>query len=460
MYQYTTTNVINSLYALDYEGNRLIDSAGSDILKYTATAAGLNVVKVNYFKTANIVSVHKRPYSVGVKEVWKITVPTITSGLTVRLEVVIKLADSVTQSEYVNYSLDFKKPITVEVISSGTAATDATALAAAFNGLKNRFGQSYAVATLNGAQIILTAKEDFHRFDTVKVWEENTSSNSLIMPEYTSVGTSSAVYTSGKIGFGNDAWMARHIMLPTAENVRFFGISKDERPVLSGNYSEYVIRYSFVKENDGILAGKSSITNHVFYVKSDLVASFEAAIITTTKPIISVSTDQAFTLTLTNDDTPSVVVNITDIVPFITGASEITSSSTDTDVAEIDTTTIGAPSTSQSGTITLLNNTPGTATISVTIDGVTQSIEVTMTDLAAVPTGNGTLSTGADATDQIVTTHNAGAVTYTTASTTMIAVGASTGLVTTAGKTATGTATVTVTDAAGNTVDVEYTIAA
>lgn len=274
MYQFTTTNVINSVYAVDYNGVALTDNAGNAVDKFKGSATELFVAKVGTFKKANIVSIHKRAYAAGVKEIAKVTVPVIASGLVARLDVTIKLSGS-TQSEYTNYSLDFKKPITVEILASGVAATDATALVAQLNGLKNRFGHSYINASVNGAEITLTAKEDVQRFASIVVSKQVASPNSIIQPEYESVATGT-VTTAGKIAFGDDAWMMKSVMVPTAENVRVFGISKDERPILGGNYSEYVIRYSLTKDGqDGIVSGATSVTTHVFWVKADLTDEFE-----------------------------------------------------------------------------------------------------------------------------------------------------------------------------------------
>ena len=68
-------------------------------------------------------------------------------------------------------------------------------------------------------------------------------------------------------------------MLPTAENSRFYGISKEERPIIGGNYTQYTLRYSITKDGtDGIVGAGVSVTNHVFYVKTDLVTAFELAL--------------------------------------------------------------------------------------------------------------------------------------------------------------------------------------
>lgn len=266
MYQFTTTTVINSN----------LDSNGTTA-KYSGSAAAFNVTRVNSFKADNIVSVYKRAYAAGVKEVAYVTVPTVDAGKVIRLNMNIKLAQS-TNSEYASIYLDFQKPVVVEVLATGTAATDAAALVAQVKSLKNRFGMSYVTAAIvSGAQISLTATDNNQRFDSVKIEKEIASTNSIIQPEYEDVtSTSFIINTKGKIGFGDDEYMIRSIMVPTTENTRYFGTNKEERPIMGGNYSEYTIRYAIDKTgDDGIYAGAKSITTHVFYVKSNLVSAFE-----------------------------------------------------------------------------------------------------------------------------------------------------------------------------------------
>jgi len=277
MYQFTTTNVINSAYALDYNGNILVDGTGSQIAKFAGSTTALNVAKVGTFKKDNIVSVTKRAYAAGVKEEAQVTVSAGTNGDVYRLTVVLKQEQN-TNSEYVNYTLDFQKPITVEVLYATSATATAAALVTEINKLKNRFGHSYVLASSTGAVITLTAKEDSQRFKSVSVDSVDADVNSISQYKLTNKGTG-AVTTPGELGFGDDAWMIKSIMIPTTENTRYFGISRDERPISGGNYSEYALRYSVTKDGtDGIVAGGTSVTTHVFYVKSDLVTAFETAL--------------------------------------------------------------------------------------------------------------------------------------------------------------------------------------
>lgn len=290
MYQFSTTNIINS--ALDSNGV---------LAKFAGTADVFNVARVGSFKDANIVGFTKRPYYAGVKEVAKVTIPQVVAGLTLRVELDIRLYDQ-TYADYANTHLYFKKSVIVEIIATNVAATDATSLKNQLNGLKDRFGYSYVTATTSGADLIITATDENQQIFNILVLEEEESPNSLVQPEYTDItaGTFS-VTTKGRPGFGDDNWMARKVSLPTAENVRYFGISKDERPILGGQYTEYVLRYKVEKDGtDGIVGGGYSITTHVFYVLASLVSAFEAAVLNTISAITTISGGGVITVTGTS----------------------------------------------------------------------------------------------------------------------------------------------------------------
>lgn len=277
MYQYTTTTIINSN----------LDSNGTTA-KYAGSATNFLVTRVNNFLKGGILSISKRPYTAGIKEVAKVTVPTLTANAVIRLVVDVRLSQN-TYSEYASTYLYFKKPVIVEVIASGTAATDATALVAQVNGLKDRFGQSYFTVTRNNAEIILTAKNFNQRFFSVTVEELVADANSLV--QFNSVvKATGAVTTAGALGFGDDDWMLRTITVPTLDNTRYFAINKEERPVLGGNYTEFVIKYMAIKDHEaeGITVNPYSVTTHVFYVKSNLVDSFQTELVKTSVQIDTV----------------------------------------------------------------------------------------------------------------------------------------------------------------------------
>lgn len=295
MYQFTTTSVINSN----------LDSNGTTT-KFTGSATAFDVKRVNKFLVGNVVDVYKRPYKAGVKEVGTITIPTHTAGKVIRLVVDIRLAQK-TNSEYASTYLYFKKPVTVEVIATGTAATDAAALIAELNDMKNRYGHSYITATSGGGAVItLTAKDNNQRFYSITS-EEETDVTTIDLIEYVTKATGS-VTTAGVVGFGDDEWMIRAVRIPTLDNTKQYAISSDEKPVLGGNYTQYTIRYSVTKDHDdGIVSGFDSVTTHVFYVISTQVSAFETALGNASLVFAPAITSSTGSLTLANDVTATLV---------------------------------------------------------------------------------------------------------------------------------------------------------
>jgi hypothetical protein len=357
MYQFTTTNIINSA----------TDSNGTTA-KYAGSTAALKVARVGTFLTDKIVSIYKRPYQAGVKEVAQATVPTITAGLVARVAIDVRLAEQ-TNSEYASTHLYFSKPVYVEVIATGTAATDATNLKNELNKLKDRYGFSYVTATTSSADLIITATDVNQRIKSIKIYKESgTTGNSIIEPSYEDVtSTTFSVTTAGKSGFGTDAWMAQKIVIPTLERARTFGISQDERPIIGGNYSQYTLRYSIDKDGtDGIVGGGKSITTHVFYVLSTLVSAFETELgkLSISVPnLLSVAGATTTTLSTGDDDTVQLVVK--GAVGAVTYASDQpTRATVDANglVTTEDVTATGAV------VITVTDSVGNTATISITVE--------------------------------------------------------------------------------------------
>ena len=155
MFLYTTTTIINSANAVDVMGNALLDNSGSPV-EYAGTATEFKVIGTGTYKKDNIQSV-ARAYTPGVKEVAKITVPQATSGNLLRLTVEVKLDGSV-QSDYANLHM-IKQPLTVDIISSGTPATDAAEIAKVLNKIKTEYGRSLFVASASGADVILQQEQ-------------------------------------------------------------------------------------------------------------------------------------------------------------------------------------------------------------------------------------------------------------------------------------------------------------
>ena len=277
MFLYTTTTIINAANAVDVQGNALLDNAGDPVARYAGTAEEFKVIGTGTFKASDIRSVYKRAYAAGVKEVATITIPGATSGDLLRLTVEVKLDGSV-QSDYANFTYDFKQPVVIDIASTGDAEDDAAEIVKVLNKFKSEYGRSLFVASASGAVVTFTARTNDQRFKSIVLEKVGAVPLNSLSPEITNLATG-AVDVHGKIGFGDDAWMLKSVMLPTYENTRHFGIIKDERPILGGNYSQYTLKLVTKAGEEGVFMGDDkSVTTHVFWVADSQVDAFEAAL--------------------------------------------------------------------------------------------------------------------------------------------------------------------------------------
>lgn len=279
MFLYTTETVINFPVAKDVHGNPLLDSKGSNVPKYVGTADAFKVVGTGTFPKDTIKAVYKRAYSDGVKEVATLEVPALSIGDILRITVYVQLEEAV-QSDYVNFSYDFKQPITVEVTGSGDKEVDAANLAKTLNKIKTEYGRSLFITKTdltNKETLIFTARDFNQRFKSIVL--ESVNPKNPVSPVI-KVEKEGTVDTKGKIGFGDDSWMFRAVELPTYENVRHYRTRLHEKPILGAKYTQFTLKQETdAGEGMGIWqANNKAVVNHVFWVRADLVSDFETAI--------------------------------------------------------------------------------------------------------------------------------------------------------------------------------------
>lgn len=89
-------------------------------------------------------------------------------------------------------------------------------------------------------------------------------------------------YTDNKVEFGTYNYLLKNLRMPTYENYRFTSPASVEMPVAGAKYVQYSFLYCVPRPGLGGLsvAGQTnhSTTTHVFFVKSDVVTDFEAAL--------------------------------------------------------------------------------------------------------------------------------------------------------------------------------------
>ena len=86
----------------------------------------------------------------------------------------------------------------------------------------------------------------------------------------------------GVNGFGTYSQLLKDLRLPTAANNHWLSVNKDEMPIVGALYTQFIITYyapSCANPSFTAVGNRSmSETTHVFWVREDLVADFEAVL--------------------------------------------------------------------------------------------------------------------------------------------------------------------------------------
>lgn len=294
MFQFTTTNVINSNVDLT-TGKELWTLQKADAA--TGKVASLNIKRVNNFKQPNVLHIFKSEYTEPKNAKATLNLSSVTNpkeGGAYRLSIYIRLSQSL-QSSYYSNDMVFKgKPLTVEFNwqkDDTSGEKTAKKLAEIIKKYEIAVYEKPIVkVTASGNTLTIDATDQYQRFHTVELEEYNPAAYHG-MGEYTPVITAlEETHTDydgtnkieqGVEGFGTYEWLLHNLRLPTTARTRVFAMNSDETPVAGAKYNEYVIHYCV---NRGILGNNAvgdlvtSLTTHVFYVNQTVAAEFEAAL--------------------------------------------------------------------------------------------------------------------------------------------------------------------------------------
>lgn len=290
MFQFTTTNVINSNVDLT-TGKELWSAQKADDTK--GTVASFHVKRVNNFKQPNVVHIYKSEYTApkNAKATLELANVGGKEGEAYRLSIYIRLSQSL-QSSYYSNDMVFKgKPLSVEFNWQKTTEKTAKKLAEIIKKYEIAvYEKPIVTVTAAGTELIINATDQYQRFYTVEIEKYNPDAYHG-MGEYTPVIIAHEathedydgdnVIVQGVEGFGTYEWLLHNLRLPTTMRTRVFAINSDETPIPGAKYNEYVIHYCV---NRGILGDNAvgdmvkSMTTHVFYVNQTVAAEFEAAL--------------------------------------------------------------------------------------------------------------------------------------------------------------------------------------
>ena len=287
MFKYSVTSVINTIN--DYTtGLPLFEGLdGGTQTDGTVLEARLKVKRGLEFKKSNVQAIYHRGYRAAVNPEYKVALDTVaaTPGI-YRISLYVTLSGS-QDERYANTRVLKGKPIFVEfevTAKENTAALVADKVVAI---TKKYLQMVYEDKIINIVKdsttgIIIKGISGEQRFSKVALekWENNdwTTLDESINGV---AGTKITVTAIGDNGFGTYRNIIKDLRLPTAANTRWTHIVQDETPVLGGMYDQYTIVYCVhrgVLGSDAVGNDVTSITEHVFYVKSDVKVDWEAAL--------------------------------------------------------------------------------------------------------------------------------------------------------------------------------------
>ena len=293
MFQFTTTNVINS--NKDYTTGKPLWSAQEAALDKPAS---LNVKRVSKFLGPNVVSIYKA--EANDPEMAKVTIDLSqingTDGESYRLSVYIGLTQASQESRYANDLILKGKPFTVDFVWKTSAADVAKNLVKIITKYAVMvYGEKLLNVSYSGTYLTIEAVNEYQRFRKVNI-EKFDKDAYFGRGEYNAVRTledlseqdSSAALTGtvegyfvGKEGFGTYSYLLHNLRIPTAMRTRAFGVNLDENPIIGAKYNQYTIHYC---ADRGVLGTNAvgdtvkSVTTHVFYVNQSVASEFEEAL--------------------------------------------------------------------------------------------------------------------------------------------------------------------------------------
>lgn len=272
MFNYTTETILNDLTKVTVVLGALTAPASAVPWDPTieATKKALSIQRLNKaFVVAGTddkikdSTVYKRAYTAPVNAVGAVTVPTTVSGTLYRLGVQLT-TNGYADAFFARDRVLFGKPFYVEFLGTGTAATDAATLIAAWNKLTASYNGNFVVASSGGGAVVsLTAGIPQIVFQSIVLESIDTTTGIA-----TTVATGSTT-TPNVLPFGNYDDLIRNHRLPTLENFRPFGLNQEELPVAGATYDCYEFEYVAdrgVIDHSFVGGTGTSRTNHIIWV--------------------------------------------------------------------------------------------------------------------------------------------------------------------------------------------------
>lgn len=241
-----------------------------------------------YFDNDNIVGkkIYKTASADGVYEKWELNLTNLVVGKPYVFELDVQLNGEV-RSDFNRYAINNGKPYRVQFeIPAGETKPHLFAKNKIIDGL-----------TTSGHSDIKVAEKS--EFDTTKTLEISGTMYSMVFTKLSIselVPSNGDVYgtdyayklvvagekkTDAKEPFGTAWFITKNLRLPTDFNTRFMSPNADEMPIDGAKYTQYFFQYRVTRDitgTDAVGQELTSTTEHIVYVKDDLVTNFETII--------------------------------------------------------------------------------------------------------------------------------------------------------------------------------------
>lgn len=292
MFQFTTTNVINSL----------VDSTSGKDLVEQLSEGRWHVKRIGTFDKKFIESIYKAPFKKAINARANISLAdledskgeTIKKGDQLRLNMYIGLTQGSNNSLYANDTWFKGKPFFVDFTYTGDK--DAEKLAKVIKKYMLAIhGEKMVEVIGDNMNLIVDAVNEYQRFRKLQIeklipeayngmgdYEVLKSLEDLTPTEVDDVENLNTVANDeifvGQEGFGTYSWILHNLRLPTYANSRFLAIDGEEAPIPGALYNQYTVHMCVNRGTLGMNAVGDQVTSHtvhVFYVKDDLREKFE-----------------------------------------------------------------------------------------------------------------------------------------------------------------------------------------
>ena len=270
MFNWTTTTLINEIPFTKVEGNKL--------------RIGKHLFEKRWVESIRKAVGHPMELCQATLDMEKVG-DAIGEAKVARLYIYVGLEGS-EESIYANDWYRKGMPLSVSFVNAGAAE-----MAKAIEDTVKKFNVFTKVKKVldvkaDGSKLVINGTHEHQRLQKIQVLVDAGYGEEIAIVDYelNRPGKEAADFVvdvvAGRNGFGTYSQLLKDLRLPTAVHNHWLSVQKDEMPIVGALYTQYIINYyapSTANPSFTAIGNRSmSETTHVFWVKSDLVADFEA----------------------------------------------------------------------------------------------------------------------------------------------------------------------------------------